>query len=109
MLGLRDEGRGSIVDQHVERRLAPDRVHHALDRRAIANVAADGGDLAAGLTAHLRSGRLQPIELAATDDELRAEREETPTHRSAKSRAATGHQDALVLEQTCFKHRLNPS
>ena len=52
MLGLRDEGGGGVVDQHVERRVAPDRIQHGLDIGAVANVAADRGHLAAGIGAH---------------------------------------------------------
>src|SRR5262249_49179419 len=108
MFALRDEGRGSIVDENVERRRAPDRVHHVVDGGTVTDVAGDGRDLAAGLCPHLSGSRLQPVKLAAADHELCAEREETAPHRGTESRATTGDEDALVPKQTCFKHRLNP-
>ena len=40
--------------------------------------------------------------------ELGAEREEAAAHSGPKPRAAAGDQDALVPQQACFKHRLNP-
>src|SRR3954469_929712 len=109
MLTLRDESRCRVVDENIERRLAPDGVHHALDGGAIADIAGDRGDLAAVLFAHLARRRLEPIELAAADHELGAEREETVRHCSTEARTAAGDEDALVLEQACFKHGLNPS
>src|SRR4051794_12177549 len=108
MLTLRDESRSRVVDENIERRLAPDGVHHALDGGAIADIAGDRRDLAAGLFAHLARRRLEPIELAAADHELGAEREEAARHCSTETRTATGDEDTLVLEQTCFKHGLNP-
>src|SRR3954451_14324183 len=108
MLTLRDESRCRVVDENIERRLAPDGVHHALDGGAIADIAGDRRDLAAGLFAHLARRRLEPIELAAADHELGAEREEAARHCSTETRTATGDEDTLVLEQTCFKHGLNP-
>jgi hypothetical protein len=83
-------------------------IHHAVDGGAVADVASDGRDLAAGLCAHLGGGRLEAIEPAATDQELGAEREEAAAHCGPKPRAAAGDQDALVPQQACFKHRLNP-
>src|SRR5438046_1985931 len=108
MLALRDEGRGCVVDEDVERCLAPDRIHQVVDGGTIANIARDCRDLAAGLRAHLSRGCFEPVELAAADDELGAEREEAAPHRGTEARAAAGDEDALIPEQTCFKHRLNP-
>ncbi len=108
MLALCDEGGSGIVDEDVERRLAPDRIHHAVDRRTVADIAGDGDDRAAGLVAHLARRRLEPLELAAADHELGAEREEATPHRSAETRTTPGNEGALVLQQACFKHRLNP-
>ncbi|MGY3645670.1 hypothetical protein ACVWW2_000961 [Bradyrhizobium sp. LM4.3] len=108
MLTLRDEGRSGIVDENIERRLAPDGVHHALDGGAVADIAGHDGDLAAGLFAHLARRRFQPIELATADHELRTERKEAAPHRRAETRATTGDEDALVPKQARFKHRLNP-
>ena len=51
LFGLRDEGGGGVIDQHVDRRLAPDRVHHGLDRGAIPDIAFERRDLAAELAA----------------------------------------------------------
>ena len=34
MLGLRDKGRGRIVDEHIDRRLAKHRIHHGIDGSA---------------------------------------------------------------------------
>ena len=106
MLGLRDEGRGGIVDQHVERRLAPDRVHHGIDRGAVANVASDDADLAAEIVAHLRRRRLQQFEPAAADDQFGAELDEAASHRSTEPGTAAGDQDAFFRQQAFFEHRL---
>lgn len=81
MLALRDEGRGRIVDEDVERRLTPDCIHHVVDGRTVANVACDGRDLAAGLRAHLRRGCFETVELAAADHELGAECEKAAAPR----------------------------
>jgi hypothetical protein len=108
MLALRDEGRGGIVDENIERRLAPDLVHHVLDSTAVADVAADRRNLAAGLFAHPGGSRLQTIELAAADHKLGAQFEKATPHRGAQARAAAGDQHPLVPQQACFKHRLNP-
>src|SRR3954452_14832472 len=108
MLALRNESRSRVIDENIERRLAPDGVHHALDGGAVADIAGDRRDLAAGLFAHRGRRRLEPIDLAAADHEFSAEREEAARHCSTETRTATGDEDALVLEQACFKHGLNP-
>src|SRR3954454_6468540 len=108
MLALRNESRSRVVDENIERRLAPDGVHHALNGGAVADIAGDRRDLAAGLFAHRARRRIEPIELPAADHELGAEREEAARHCSTETRTATGDEDALVLEQACFKHGLNP-
>ncbi len=96
MLAPCDEGRGSIADEDIERRLAPDLIHHPIDGGAIADVASDSRDLAVDLRAHLGGGRLKKaIELAATDHELGAEREEAAARCGPKPRAAAGDQDGL--------------
>src|ERR1700733_10062300 len=69
MLALRDEGRGSVVDEDVEWCLAPDRIHHVVDGGTIANIACDRRDLAATLRAHLSRGCFEPVELAPADHE----------------------------------------
>src|SRR6516164_4025305 len=108
MLGLRDEGSRGIVDEHIERRLAPDLIHHALDGCTVADIAAQGRDLAAILFAHCGRSSLEPVEAAAANDEFGTKLEETTSHRRSQSRTATGHQNAFPFEQACFKHRLNP-
>ena len=105
LLGLRDEGCGGVVDQHIERRIAPDRVHHGVDSGPVANVAADRGHLAAKFAAHLSRGRLQQFEPAAADDQFGAKLDEAASHRSAEPGAAAGDQDALSRQQAFFKHR----
>ena len=67
LLGLRDEGRGGIVDENIERCLAPDRIHHGLDIGAVANVASDRGDLAAGIAPHPGRRRFQQFEPPAAN------------------------------------------
>src|SRR5437763_15241794 len=99
MLALRNESRSRVVDEDIERRLAPDGVHHALDGGAVADIAGDRRDLAAGLFSHLARRRLEAIELAAADHELGAEREEAVRHRSTETRTAAGDGASLVLEQ----------
>src|SRR6478752_9278907 len=108
MFALRNESSRRVVDENIQRRLAPDGVHHALDGGAVADIAGDRRDLAAGLFAHPARRRLEAIELAAADHELGTEREEAVRHRSTETRTATGDEDSLVLEQACFKHGLNP-
>jgi hypothetical protein len=108
VLGLRDEGRGCIVDHHIERRFAPYRVHHRVDRGAITDVATHRSHLAAGRLAHLDCSRFEQLQPAPADDELRAELEKTASHRSPEPGAATRDQNAFALQQALFKHRLTP-
>src|SRR4029453_14302330 len=103
----RDEGRRGIIDQHIEWRLAPDLFHHGIDRRAVADIAADHGNLAAEFAAHARGRRLEHFAPAAADDQLGAKLDEAVPHRSAEPRTATRYQYPLVRQQTLFKHRLN--
>ena len=106
MFGLCDESRSRIVDEHVDRRLAPERIHHGIDRGAVPDVASDRGDLAAGVAAHFGCRSLQQFEPAAADDELGAQLQEAAPHRRTEPRTAAGDQDALSPQQAFFKHRL---
>src|SRR5882672_179203 len=108
MFGLREEGCGSIVDQHIDRRLAPDLIHHGIDRAAVAYIALCHRNLAAETAAHLRGGCLQQFEPATADDQFRAELDEAASHRGAKPGAAAGDQNTLSRQQAFFKHRLIP-
>jgi hypothetical protein len=108
MFSLRNERRGSIVDQDIDRRDAPDLLHHDVDRRAVADIASGHRDLSAKLVAHLCSGRLQQFEPATADDQFGAEFDEATSHRGSESGAAASYQDPLSSQQVFFKHRLNP-
>src|ERR1700733_9963938 len=104
MLGLRDEGRGGIVDENIERRLAPDRIHHGLDISAVANVTSDRGDFAAGIVAHLGRRRFQQFKPAAANHKLGAKFKEAASHRSPEPGATAGDQYPLSAQQAFFKH-----
>jgi hypothetical protein len=108
LLGLRDEGRGRVVDENVDRPITPDRIHHRIDCDAIADVAALHGDLAAGTAAHVGSGRFQQFQPAPADHEVSAKLQEAAAHRRAEPGAAAGDQDALSLQQAFFKHCFLP-
>jgi hypothetical protein len=108
-LGLGNEGRGGIVDQDVERSIAPDRIHHGVHCGAMANVAGQRCDLAAEIAAHLCSGRLQQFEPAAADAEICAKLGKASCHRRPQPGAAAGDQDAFCLEQVLFEHGLSSS
>src|SRR5262249_53963999 len=109
MFGLCNEGCACVVDENVERRFAPDRIHHRIHRGTVANVAADRRDLAAALAPHLGGRLLQHLDPAAADDELGTELKEAPSHRSTKPRAAAGDENALSSEQIFFEHLFAPS
>ena len=104
MFGLRNEGRGGIIDQHIDRRLAPYLFHHRIDRSAVADIAADHAHLAAEFAAHPRGRRLQQFEPAAANDQLRAELDEAVSHRRPEPRTATCDQYPLSRQQALFKH-----
>src|SRR6185312_9453908 len=104
----RDEGVSRIVDQHVKRCLAPDALHHGIDRCTVADVASNRGDLAAQLAAQRGRRRLQHLAPAATDKELGAKLHKAPSHGGAKSAATTGDENALSLKQVFFKHSFIP-
>ena len=89
--------------------VAPDRIQHGIDRGAVANVASDRGDLAAGIAAHLGRRRLQQFEPAAADDQFGAKLDEAASHRGAEPGAAAGDQYPLSLEQAFFEHRFIPT
>src|SRR5262249_36783216 len=108
LLRLRDEGRSRIVDQHVDRRCAPRRIHHRIDRGAVANVATDRADLAAGPLTHLGGGRPEQLEPAAANDEFGAKLEKAAPHRRTEPRTAAGDQDAFPFQQAFFKHSFTP-
>src|SRR3954468_2708135 len=99
MLALRNESRSRVVDEDIERRLAPDGLHHALDGGAVADITGDRRDLPAGLFAHLARRRLEPIDLAAADHELRAQRAEAASYRRARARPATSAEMRLSLSR----------
>jgi len=103
-LALRDEGRGCVVDENVERLFAPDRVHHGLDAGAVANVAPDRVNLAAGLAAHPGRGCLQHLKPSAADDQFGAKLDEAASYRCTEPGAAPGDQNALSRQQAFFKH-----
>jgi hypothetical protein len=103
--GLRDEGGGGVVDEHVERRIAPDRVHHGIDGSAVAQVASDDAHLAAEFAAQLRRRLFEQFKPAAADDQFGAELDEAASHRRSKPGAAAGDQYAFPRQQAFFKHR----
>jgi len=72
MLGLRDKGRGGIVDEYIDRRLGKNAVHHGIDLCAIPDVATVDRDLAGGGTAHLGRRLLEQFKPAAADQEIGA-------------------------------------
>src|SRR5207248_381461 len=104
MFGLRDKGRSRVVDEYVDRRVVPERIHHGIDCAAITNIAPDRSDLAAGIAAHPSRLRLQELEPAAADEELGTQLQEAASHRRTKPRAAAGDQDPLSRQQVLFKH-----
>jgi hypothetical protein len=108
MFGLRYEGCRGVVDQDVDRRLVPDRIHHRIDRNTVADVASEGADLAAEIAAHPCRGSLEQLQPAPADDQLGPELDEAPSHRGTKPGTAAGDQDPLPRQKAFFKHRLIP-
>src|SRR5436190_15933787 len=97
---------GGVVHEDVERALLPDAVHHRFHRVRQAHVAPYGLHLSTGLLGQFLGRQLQHVLAAATDHNVRAELEEAVAHRTAESRAATSHQNALALQEVGLKHRI---
>jgi hypothetical protein len=108
MLGLRDESRRSIVDQHVDRSLLPDRAHHGVDGCAVPYIATRRADRAAEFAAHPCRGGFQQFKPPAADDQFGAEFDETASHRGPEAGTASGDQYPLSRQQAFFKHRSIP-
>jgi hypothetical protein len=108
VLALCDEGGGSVVDEHIDRRFRKEPIHHGIDSTTVADVASGDADRDAEIAAHGGRGLLQQFEPAAADDQLAAKLGKAPAHRRAKPGAAAGDEDALPLEQAFFKHCFIP-
>jgi hypothetical protein len=98
----RDALQTGIVDQHVD---AVERSQRLLDRRAVADVAAQRLDVASVLGGELGGGRLH-ARIVGQDGEVGAGRREGFGDAPADAPARAGHQDLLSIEVETRPHRV---
>src|SRR6266581_283755 len=108
VLGARDEVSRRVVDEAGERpAVLPDRLHHRVDRRRVADIDGVAFDRAAVLCHQLGGGFLEHGFSAAAEGEIGAELEIFRGHLAAEAGAAAGHEDALALEEVFPEHGLD--
>ena len=107
LLALGENVARGIIDQTVQRLPVEKRGHHRFDSFSIADVAAMGGDLAAGRLAEFFGRCRQHLLPPPADRDFGAEFQQMPRHALAKPGAAAGDQDALAGKKIISKHFCN--
>src|SRR5438128_10783354 len=108
VLGARDEVAGRVVDEPGEWTGTEDVLDHLIDGRGVADIDAVTCDLPAGLVGEFEGGRIAHGFAAAADEHLGAKLEKLRRHFLAETGAATGHQNALRLEEALLEHGAAP-
>src|SRR5882757_546658 len=106
-LGAGDEVSGSIVDQTIERTVAPNLIEHGLDLVGDTQVANDIRRLGSGFPP-FGNRSLEDVLSPSANDDLGSELDETRTEAFADPGATARDQDFLSLQDFVRKHPENP-